>query len=106
MRHCAQLPSYLSYGTSPPLPVQVERLSGLLQKGQKLLEPVQAQPPKRALPTHGQPPEMDADTLRQHTINSSVNIRQRIIKLFELCENDLYGKLQGSNAQIAVPFRA
>lgn len=91
-------------GHRPP-PVQVERLSGLLQKGQKLLEPVQAQPPKRALPTHQQS-EMDADTLRQHTINSSVNIRQRIIKLFELCENDLYGKLQGSNAQIAVPFRA
>jgi hypothetical protein len=26
--------------------------------------------------------------------------------LRRLCENDLYGKLQGSNAQIAVPYRA
>jgi hypothetical protein len=60
-------------------PVQVERLSGLLQKGQKLLEPSPAQAPKK----QQQRQEMDADTLRQHTINSSVNIRQRIIKLFE-----------------------
>lgn len=62
------------------LSVQVERLSGLLQKGQKLLEPSSAQAPKRQ---QQQRQEMDADTLRQHTINSSVNIRQRIIKLFE-----------------------
>jgi hypothetical protein len=60
--------------------VQVERLSGLLQKGQKLLEPTQAQAPKRQ---QQERQELDADTLRQHTINSSVNIRTRIGKLFE-----------------------
>jgi hypothetical protein len=85
---------------------QVERLSGLLQKGQKLLEPVQQQPPPKRPNSAQSEGEMDPDTLRQHTINSSVNIRQRIGKLFELCENDLYGKLQGSNAQIAVPHKA
>jgi hypothetical protein len=88
--------------------VQVERLSGLLQKAQKLLEPPPVNQPRKH-PTQQQTQqqqEMDPDTLRQTTINSSVNIRQRIIKLFELCENDLYGKLQGSNAQIAVPYRA
>lgn len=84
--------------------VQVERLSGLLQKAQKLLEPVPPVQPRKHPSTQQQ--EMDPDTLRQTTINSSVNIRQRIVKLFELCENDLYGKLQGSNAQIAVPYRA
>lgn len=87
--------------------VQVERLSGLLQKAQKLLEPPPVnQPRKHPTQQTQQQQEMDPDTLRQTTINSSVNIRQRIIKLFELCENDLYGKLQGSNAQIAVPYRA
>lgn len=29
-----------------------------------------------------------------------------VFELRRLCENDLYGKLQGSNAQIAVPYRA
>lgn len=87
--------------------LQVERLSGLLQKAQKLLEPPPAtQARKHPTQQQQQQQEMDPDTLRQTTINSSVNIRQRIVKLFELCENDLYGKLQGSNAQIAVPYRA
>jgi ariadne-1 len=48
---------------------------------------------------------LDAD-LRLEVINSSVNIHSRIVKFFELTENDLYGRLQSSSAQIAVSYRA
>ena len=84
--------------------VQVERLSGLLQKAQKLLEGNAGQPPPPRLPNAE--PEMDPPSLRLATINSSVNIHQRIVRFFEMVESDLYGKLQGSNAQIAVSYRA
>jgi hypothetical protein len=39
--------------------------------------------------------------VRQQVINSSVNIQQRILRLYDLIENDLYGKLQSLAAQIA-----
>lgn len=61
--------------------MQVERLSDLVERAKEL--------------------NLDSE-LRLHVINSSVNINTRIIKFFELVENDLYGKLQKSNAQIAV----
>lgn len=60
---------------------QVERLSGLVERAKEL--------------------NLDAQN-RLDVINSSVNIHTRIVKFFELVENDLYGKLQKSNAQIAV----
>lgn len=64
--------------------LQVERLSGLVERAKELtLDP----------------------QLRLDAINSSVNINSRIVKFFELVENDLYGKLQSSSAQIAV-YRA
>ncbi|KAF6250673.1 hypothetical protein COO60DRAFT_1471727 [Scenedesmus sp. NREL 46B-D3] len=60
---------------------EVERLSGLVERAKELtLDP----------------------QLRLDVINSSVNIHTRILKFFELVENDLYGKLQSSSAQIAV----
>ncbi|WIA17066.1 hypothetical protein OEZ85_013967 [Tetradesmus obliquus] len=63
---------------------EVERLSGLVERAKELtLDP----------------------QLRLDAINSSVNINSRIVKFFELVENDLYGKLQSSSAQIAV-YRA
>lgn len=34
-------------------------------------------------------------------INSTVNIQQRILRLYELVENDLYGRLQSCATQIA-----
>jgi ariadne-1 len=61
--------------------LQVERLSGLVERAKELT--------------------LDAQ-LRLDVINSSVNIHTRIVKFFELVENDLYGKLQSSSAQIAV----
>eukprot|EP00878_Enallax_costatus_P016577 GHUV01017393.1.p1 GENE.GHUV01017393.1~~GHUV01017393.1.p1 ORF type:complete len:170 (+),score=32.63 GHUV01017393.1:923-1432(+) len=61
--------------------LQVERLSGLIERAKEL--------------------NLDAQ-VRLDAINSSVNIHTRIVKFFELVENDLYGKLQKSNAQIAV----
>lgn len=63
------------------LSLQVERLSGLVERAKEL--------------------NLDAQN-RLDVINSSVNINTRIVKFFELVENDLYGKLQKSNAQIAV----
>ncbi|KAG1675373.1 hypothetical protein FOA52_012292 [Chlamydomonas sp. UWO 241] len=39
---------------------------------------------------------------RVNTINSTVNIQERIIRLYDLIENDLYGKLQTCSAQIAI----
>lgn len=59
----------------------MERLSGLAEKAKELT--------------------LDAG-LRLDVINSSVNIHTRITKFFELVENDLYGRLQSSSAQIAV----
>jgi len=64
------------------LATEVERLSGLIDKARETLS-------------------MDPQ-LRLDVINSSVNVRMRIVKFFEMLENDLYGKLQGSNAQIAM----
>eukprot|EP00877_Chromochloris_zofingiensis_P002490 jgi/Chrzof1/12241/Cz06g26220.t1 len=64
------------------LAAEVERLSGLVDKASEKLS-------------------LDSE-LRLGVINSSVNIHSRIIKFFELIENDLYGKLQTSSAQIAV----
>eukprot|EP00775_Hariotina_reticulata_P013428 gene13428-13556_t len=63
------------------LAAEVERLSGLVERAKEL--------------------QLDAQ-LRLDVINSSVNIHTRIVKFFELVENDLYGKLQSSSAQIAV----
>eukprot|EP00878_Enallax_costatus_P004275 GHUV01004505.1.p1 GENE.GHUV01004505.1~~GHUV01004505.1.p1 ORF type:complete len:527 (+),score=139.84 GHUV01004505.1:269-1849(+) len=63
------------------LATEVERLSGLIERAKEL--------------------NLDAQ-VRLDAINSSVNIHTRIVKFFELVENDLYGKLQKSNAQIAV----
>ncbi len=61
---------------------QVERLSSLTQRASELgLE---------------QP-------LRLDVINSAVNVQTRTLKFFEAVEADLYGKLTGSSAQIAVP---
>lgn len=62
-------------------PFQVERLSGLVERAKELT--------------------LDSQ-LRLDVINSSVNIHTRIVKFFELVENDLYGKLQSTSAQIAV----
>mmetsp|Transcript_12045 Transcript_12045/g.25884 ORF Transcript_12045/g.25884 Transcript_12045/m.25884 type:complete len:537 (+) Transcript_12045:152-1762(+) len=39
---------------------------------------------------------------RVAVINSTVNIQTRIIKLYDLIENELYGKLQTTSAQMAV----
>lgn len=76
-------PSYFSaHFVCASLPFQVERLSGLVDKASEKLS-------------------LDSE-LRLGVINSSVNIHSRIIKFFELIENDLYGKLQTSSAQIAV----
>lgn len=61
---------------------EVERLSGLVEKASESL----------ALDT----------ALRLDAINSSVNIANRIVKFFDLIENDLYGRLASSSAQIAV----
>eukprot|EP00879_Flechtneria_rotunda_P017835 GHRR01018694.1.p3 GENE.GHRR01018694.1~~GHRR01018694.1.p3 ORF type:complete len:197 (+),score=79.57 GHRR01018694.1:1946-2536(+) len=63
------------------LAAEVERLSGLVEKAKELT--------------------LDSQ-LRLDAINSSVNIHTRIVKFFELVENDLYSKLQSSSAQIAV----
>lgn len=39
---------------------------------------------------------------RVKVINSTVSIEARIVKLFSLIENDLYGSLQATSAQISV----
>ncbi len=61
---------------------EVERLSGLVDNASESLS-------------------LDSG-LRLDAINSSVNVHQRIVKFFDLIENDLYGKLASSDAQIAV----
>lgn len=101
---CLTPPDPAALLPDPAALLQVERLSGLLQKAQKLLESSSAQQPPVRPP--GVEPEMDPPTLRLTTINSSVNIHQRIVRFFEMVESDLYGKLQGCNAQIAVSYRA
>jgi hypothetical protein len=40
---------------------------------------------------------------RINAINRTINLRKRLANLHELIENELYGKLQSSSAQIA-PF--
>jgi hypothetical protein len=84
-RQCCSGPtvatSAAAVGCFVVLVVQVERLSALVERAKEL--------------------QLDAQ-LRLEVINSSVNIHTRIVKFFELVENDLYGKLQSSSAQIAV----
>jgi len=86
--------------------VQVERLSGLLLKSQRLLEARSLKLNTAKAEEAAAKEEAESSELRLNTINSSVNIHQRIIRFFEMVESDLYGKLQGSNAQIAVSYRA
>lgn len=86
--------------------MQVERLSGLLLKSQRLLEARSLKLNTAKAEEAAAKEEAESSELRLNTINSSVNIHQRIIRFFEMVESDLYGKLQGSNAQIAVSYRA
>lgn len=85
---------------------EVERLSGLLLKSQRLLEARSLKLNTAKAEEAAAKEEAESSELRLNTINSSVNIHQRIIRFFEMVESDLYGKLQGSNAQIAVSYRA
>lgn len=63
-------------------PRQVERLSGLVDQATATLEL--------------------NDELRLQCINSSAAINKRMRQFSEMCEGELYGKLQSSNPQIAV----
>lgn len=59
----------------------MERLSGLLAAALELLE---------------------GSNNRLAVLNSSASIATRIVKLYDLIENDLYGKLQSAPGQIAM----
>lgn len=61
---------------------QVERLSGMLEMTPERMEKVE-------------------DKVRLQVINSTVNIDKRLIKLYELIENDLLGRLQYTVSYIA-----
>jgi hypothetical protein len=61
---------------------QVERLSAMLELTPELMEKVE-------------------EKMRLQVINSTVNIDKRLIKLYELIENDLLGRLQFSVSYIA-----
>lgn len=50
------------------------------------------------------PPNQMGDQVRLHVINSAVNIDQRLLKLYEVIENDLLGRLQFSANYIA-PYK-
>eukprot|EP00798_Chlamydomonas_sp_ICE-L_P030283 gene30283-35271_t len=64
------------------LEAEVERLAGMVEKSSDSL--------------------VIDPQVRLNTINSSVNIQERILRFFDLIESDLYGKLQTCAAQIAM----
>jgi hypothetical protein len=86
----------------------VESLSRLTEQAAKaIIKPgnVHPQQQQKELPESSGGGAMPTDphdpATRIAAINRTITIRSRIQKLHELIENDLYGRLQSSSAQIA-----